>query len=276
MLRLNQGQKIFTYLLLIVYAIMIIFPFFVMILDSFKTMADLYLRPFSLPSAWIYQNYITAWETATIGTGYINSIIIASSSVVVVIILSSMLAYAISRFRFPFYRQMFIYSLLGLALPANLAVIPIYILMNKFHLINTLLGLIIIYSSTGISFSTFLFKNFIDAVPLEIEESAKMDGANDLQIFGSIVLPLIKPAISVVAIVNFVGIWNDFFYPLIFINSRSKFTITLSVLTMFQGEYTTSWSLLFAGLSLSIIPMIIIFVFFSKQFIAGITQGAIK
>jgi raffinose/stachyose/melibiose transport system permease protein len=276
MLRLNYAQKLFAYLLLIIYAVIIIFPFFVMIIDSFKTMADLYLRPFSLPISWIYQNYITAWQTANIGTGYINSIIIASSSVLIVVILSSMLAYAISRFKFPFYRQLFIYSLLGLALPANLAVIPIYILMNKFHLINSLIGLIIIYSATGISFSTFLFKNFIDAVPLEIEESAKIDGASDLRIYGSIVLPLIRPAISVVAIVNFVGIWNDFFYPLIFINSQSKFTITLSVLTMFQGEYTTSWSLLFAGLSLSIIPMIIIFVSFSKQFIAGITQGAIK
>ncbi len=276
MLRLNYAQRIFAYLFLSIYAIVIIFPFLVMIVDSFKTMADLYLRPFSLPSSWIYQNYITAWETANISTGYINSIIVASSSVMIIIILSSMLAYAISRFKFPFYRQLFIYSLLGLALPANLAVIPIYILMNKFHLINTLLSLIIIYSSTGISFSTFLFKNFIDAVPLEIEESAKIDGASDLKIYTSIVLPLIKPAISVVAIVNFVGIWNDFFYPLVFINSQSKFTLTLSVLTMFQGEYTTSWSLLFAGLSLSIIPMIIIFVTFSKQFIAGITQGAIK
>ena len=275
MLKLSKHEKIIVYALLLIYSLVIIVPFLMMIMNSLKTMRGIFLRPFSMPSEFVFQNYVDAWNKAQIGTAYMNSALIASISVIGIIIISSMFAYAISRYKFPFRRQLFVYSLLGLALPSRLAVIPIYIFMRNLNLINSRIGLIIIYVSLGIPFSMFLLKIFIDAVPIEIEESARIDGANPWKIFWYIIIPLIKPAIAVVSIINFVNIWNDFFFPLIFINSKSKATVTLAVM-MFQGEYISSWNLLFAGLTLAMAPMLILFLIFSKQFIGGMTQGAIK
>ncbi len=275
MLKLSSRQRLVVYVFLSIYALIITIPFFMMVMNSFKTMRGIFLEPFSFPTHLVFRNYAEAWNKANVGVAYMNSAVIASTSVVGIIIISSMFAYAISRYEFPLRKQLFVYTLLGLALPAKLAVIPIYIFMRNLNLINSRLGLIIIYISLGIPFSMFLLKIFIDAVPIEIEESARIDGANPWKIFWNIILPLIKPAIAVVSIINFVNIWNDFFFPLIFINSKSKATVTLAVM-MFQGEYMSSWNLLFAGLTLAMAPMLILFLIFSKQFIGGMTQGAIK
>ena len=203
---------------------------------------------------------------------YISSFIVCFIGI---IIISSMFAYAISKYEFPGRQTLYTYCMLGLALPVRLAVIPIFILMKNLGLINSRFGLIIIYISVNIPFSVFLLRNFIDGVPNEIEEAAQIDGANPIQIYWKIILPLIKPAISIVSIVCFINVWNDFFFPLLFINDRSKATITLAVSTFF-GDYSNQWNLLFAGLTLSILPSIVLFLIFSKQFIAGMTQGAIK
>jgi raffinose/stachyose/melibiose transport system permease protein len=127
----------------------------------------------------------------------------------------------------------------------------------------------------NIPFSAFILKNFMDSVPNELCEAARIDGASVGNIYYKIILPLIKPALSIVAIVTFVNVWNDFFFPLILINDKSKATITLAV-SIFFGEYSTQWHLLFSGLTLSIAPTVILFLIFSRYFIAGMTQGAIK
>lgn len=275
MLKLGRYEKIAVYIFLALYSIVILVPFGMTIMNSFKSMRDIFLKPFSFPTQPVFDNYIKAWNQASIGVGYMNSIIVATVSVLGIILVASMFAYAISRFDFFGRRTLYVYSMLGLALPARLAVIPIFLLMRDFNLTNSLIGLMVIYVSVNIPFSIFLLKNFIDGVPVEIEEAARIDGANPWQVFTTIVLPLIKPAISIVAIVSFVNVWNDFFFPLIFINDRSKSTITLAV-SIFFGEYSNNWNLLFAGLSLAIAPTLILFLIFSKQFISGMTQGAIK
>ena len=156
-----------------------------------------------------------------------------------------------------------------------MAIIPIYVILQKINLLDTRLGLITIYVSTGIAFATFLLKNFMDDIPVEIEESARMDGATPWTIFTKIDLPLIRPALVVVGIVNFVGIWNDFFFPLIIINSRGKETIPLAI-SIFFGEYSNQWQLISAALSMSVLPIMITFFILSRYFIVGMTQGAIK
>ncbi|AKI97391.1 carbohydrate ABC transporter permease [Kosmotoga pacifica] len=275
MLTLTKYGKIIVYTLLLIYTLLVLVPFLMMISNSFKTMRDIYLKPFSLPTNPSLKNFVDAWNQAGIGRGYLNSIIIAGSAVVGIVIISSLFAYAISKYEFKGRRFLFIYSMLGLAFPARLAIIPIYLLLRDLHLTNSRLGLIIIYIAVNIPFSIFLLKNFIDGVPNELSEAARIDGANPLQIYRHVVLPLIKPAISIVSIVSFVNVWNDFFFPLIFINDRSKATITLAV-SIFFGEYANRWNLLFTSLTLAVAPTIILFLIFSKQFIAGMTQGAIK
>lgn len=264
-----------VYILLAVYCLVILVPFFMMILNSLKSMRDIFMKPFSFPTKVLYENYTKAWNQAGIGTGYKNSALVAGVSVVGILIVSSMFAYAISKYEFRGRRFLFIYSMLGLAFPARLAIIPIFILLRNLTLTNSLFGLILIYTSVNIPFSVFLLKNFIDGVPNELSEAARIDGATPMQIYWKVVLPLVKPALSIVAIVSFVNVWNDFFFPLIFINDKSKATITLAV-SIFFGEYSNQWPLLFSGLTLAIAPTIILFLLFSRQFITGMTQGAIK
>ncbi|HNR80636.1 MAG TPA: carbohydrate ABC transporter permease [Mesotoga infera] len=275
MLKLSLFGKIIVYILLAVYCLVILVPFFMMILNSLKSMRDIFMKPFSFPTKVLYENYTKAWNQAGIGTGYKNSALVAGVSVVGILIVSSMFAYAISKYEFRGRRFLFIYSMLGLAFPARLAIIPIFILLRNLTLTNSLFGLILIYTSVNIPFSVFLLKNFIDGVPNELSEAARIDGATPMQIYWKVVLPLVKPALSIVAIVSFVNVWNDFFFPLIFINDKSKATITLAV-SIFFGEYSNQWPLLFSGLTLAIAPTIILFLLFSRQFITGMTQGAIK
>ncbi|WP_041083456.1 carbohydrate ABC transporter permease [Thermotoga profunda] len=275
MMRFSKYYKLLAYFVLSIYAFIIAGPFFMMIMNSFKSMRELFLKPFSLPSKFMYQNYVQAWQKASIARGYINSAMIAAASVVTVVVLASMFAYMISKYEFKGRRYLFLYSMLGLALPARLAVIPIFLLLRTLNLTNSLIGLIIVYSSVNIPFSAFILKNFIDSVPNELCEAAKIDGASVATIYRRVILPLIKPALSIVAIVTFVNVWNDFFFPLILINDKSKATITLAV-SIFFGEYSTQWQLLFSGLTLSIAPTVILFLIFSQYFIAGMTQGAIK
>ncbi len=275
MLRISLPARIILFIVLIAYVIVIATPFGTLFINSFKSMSQIYLKPFELPKTLSFDNYTKAWEKAHMGQAYINSIIITVTSLVGILLLSSMLAYVISRYSFKFRRLLFVYILMGLALPARLAVIPIYVMLNQFGLTDTRIGLIIVYVSTGISFATFILKRFMDELPLAIEESARIDGASPWTIFWKIALPLTKPAMVVVGLVNFVSIWNDFFFPLIIITSRSKETVPLAI-SMFFGEYSNQWHLITAALSMSIVPIMLIFFIFSKQFIGGITQGAIK
>jgi len=275
MLRISLPAKIILFIVLVVYVLVIATPFGTLFVNSFKSMSQIYLKPFELPSTLSFDNYVRAWERANMGQAYLNSILITISSLAGILLVSSMLAYVLSRYNFKFRRFLFIYILMGLALPARLAVIPIYVMLNQFGLTDTRIGLIIVYISTGISFATFILKRFMDELPLAIEESARIDGASPWTIFWKIALPLTKPALVVVGLVNFVNIWNDFFFPLIIITSRSKETVPLAI-SMFFGEYSNQWHLITAALSMSIVPIMLIFFIFSKQFIGGITQGAIK
>jgi len=148
-------------------------------------------------------------------------------------------------------------------------------LLRDLALLDTRIGLILVYIATGIPFSVFILKHFMEAVPVEIEDSARIDGANPWKIYSLIILPLCRPALVVVGIFNFVAIWNDFFFPLILINSRSKETIPLAI-SVFFGEYANQWHLLSTALWMATFPALVMFAIMSKQFISGMTQGAIK
>jgi raffinose/stachyose/melibiose transport system permease protein len=246
-----------------------------MFFNGFKTTRELFLKPFEMPDSFAPENHIRAWERAGLGTAFLNSIVVSGAGIFGVLFTSSMLAYVLSRYRFRFRRFIYVYIILGLALPARLAIIPIFLLLNSLKLTDTRLGLVLVYIATGASFATFLLKNFMDGIPLEIEESARMDGASPWTVYRRIALPLIKPALVVVGLVNFVNIWNDFFFPFIIITSKAKETVPLAV-SLFYGEYSNQWPMIAAALTISVVPIMVVFFLFSKQFISGITQGAIK
>ncbi len=275
MLKVGKWGKTIIYSVLTVYVVIIATPFAMIFVNSFKSLRDIFLNPFSLPSTLNVQNYVEAWKSANLFNAYVNSFLVSTLSVGGILIMSSMLAYVISRYDFPFRRTIYLFIIVGLALPARLAIIPIYVMLNDLNLLDTRTGLIVVYIATGISFATFLMKRFMDGIPAEIEESARIDGASPWTIFLKIALPLTRPAMIVVGLVNFVGIWNDFFFPLIIINSENKETVPLAI-SIFFGEFSNKWQLISAALSLSVLPIMVIFFLLSKYFIAGMTEGAIK
>lgn len=275
MLKLGKNSKIIVFILFIIYSLIIITPFLNIVMNSFKTLGEIFLSPFSFPSQLRWENYRETWNKANLGVAYLNSFLISMFSVAGILIISSMFAFILSRYRFPLRKALYLYVIAGLAFPARLAIIPIFLMLRDLKLLNSRIGLILLYMGTGVPFSVFLLKNFLDDIPSELEESAQIDGASPWVIFTKIALPLIRPALVVVAIVNFVSVWNDFFFPLILISDRSKETIPLAV-SVFYGEFANQWHLLSTALWLAVVPVMIIYAFMSREFISGMTQGAIK
>lgn len=275
MLKLNPVQKAIVYFFLLALAFINLYPIFVLFLSSFKTTAEIFMKPFALPKVWKFSNYIEAWNKANFAMYFKNSIIVTAASLVCIVFVSSMAAYVIARFNFRGKRFLFLYLIAGLALPARLAIIPIFLTVRDLHLQDTYTSLVLVYTAGGIAFSMFLLVNFFKSLPRELEEAARIDGAGPFRIYWSVDLPLLKPAIATVVIFNFIDIWNDFFFPLILINKDALKTIPLGI-QAFYGEYGVRWDLLFAGLNISVVPVLILFVIMSKQFISGLTEGAVK
>lgn len=273
--KMSKVKWIFIHLFLFAYALTIIYPTIIVIFNSFKSNQEIFNRPYGLPKSFAFDHFVQAWQEANFSVYFKNSIFITVISVLIVLILSSMAAFILARFKFKGNFVVFFTFLLGLMLPLRLAIVPLYLLLRDLNLLDTYTGIILVYSASGLSFSIFILYTFFKNIPNELIEAARMEGANVFQIYYKVMLPLVRPALSTVAIFNFMSIWNDFFFPYIFLSSEDKYTIPVGIASFF-GEYTTDWSLLFAGLTISIVPVIILFLIMSKQFIEGLTAGAVK
>lgn len=274
-LRMSKVQRGGIFAILCLWVSVNLFPLMIMFLSGFKSANEIFTNPFGLPEKWNLTSYIAAWKDANFGDYFLNSLIVTGISILLIIIISSMGAYVLARYEFPGRRLVFLYILAGLALPIRLAVIPLFVMIRSLNLQDTLIALFLIYTAGGLSFSTFLLTNFFRSIPLELEESARIDGAGYFRLYWTINLPLIRPALATIAVFNFNRIWNDFFFALIFISSESKKTIPLGIQNFF-GEYTVRWDMLFAGLNIAVIPVIIFFIILSRQFIGGLVEGAVK
>ncbi|RDI36470.1 carbohydrate ABC transporter permease [Falsibacillus pallidus] len=274
-MRVKWQTQSLKYIFLIVLTFISFYPIFLMIMSSFKTKLELFTSPLALPKQFSFENYTEVWDKVNFSGYFWNSIIVSSCSVVIVIVAASMAGFYLARFSFKWNPVILFFFMIGLMLPMKLAIIPLYLIMRDMGLLDTRLSLILVYVAGGIPFAVFLFYGFFRTLPKDLEQSAKMDGCSEFQVYYKIVLPLMKPSIAIVGIVNLVNVWNDFFYPLIFIRSEELRTIPLGMLSLF-GEYDTQWNLLFAGLTISSLPLLIAFIFASRTFIDGLTQGAMK
>ncbi len=261
--------------ILLLWAFANLFPIAIMMVSGFKSTAEIFTNPFGLPAKWSLTNYVTAWNKASFAVYFRNSVLVSFVSIGLLVLVSSMGAYVLARYEFPAKRAIYLYILAGLVLPARLAIIPIFLLMRRIGLLDSLLGLCIVNTASGLSFSIFLLTNFFKTIPVDLEDSARIDGAGSFRIYWQINLPLLRPALATVAIFNFINVWNDFFFPLIFISTKTRKTIPLGIQSFF-GEFAVQWDLLFAGLNIAIVPVIVLFLVLSKQFISGLTEGAIK
>ena len=256
-------------------AIVMLYPIFMMVLSCFKTTPEIFMSPFSMPKKFNIENFQVIWEKTNVPRYFLNSIIVTVSSIALLLITGTMAAYAISRYKFRGALMVSLFFLSGLMLPLRLAIIPLFIQLKFLGLIDSLLGLIFIYTAMSLPATVFILTGFLRSLPKELEDSARMDGASELRIMLDIMVPLVSPALVIAGIYSAVPIWNDFFFPLIFIQSPEWKTLAQG-LTTFFGEYSINYGVLYAGLSLASLPMILIFIIQSRRFIAGMTAGALK
>ncbi|RVC71470.1 carbohydrate ABC transporter permease [Mesorhizobium sp. M2A.F.Ca.ET.046.02.1.1] len=262
-------------LLLAVNAVIMIYPLFVMVASSFKTNAEIFSSPLSLPTHFSTANLEKVWTETNFVRYLANSVGITAASVALILMFSTLAGYAIARYRFRLSSLVLMFFLSGMTVPLKLAIIPLFIQLDTLGLVDSYFGLVLVYVAMGIPSAVFIMTGFLRTLPRELEESARMDGASELRIMWSIMLPLARPALVIVAIQNAVPIWNDFFFPLVLITSDNLKTLPQG-LTVFVGEFTTDWGVLFTGLTLAALPITVLYIVLSKQFISGITQGAVK
>lgn len=269
------GRDGLLQIILIANTIIMLAPIVIMVFSAFKTTPQIFQSPFSIPDFTQVANFVKIWTQTNFLRYLLNSFAVTGASMVLILTLGTMAAYAIGRYEFKGSTFILMFFLAGLTLPLKLAIIPLFILMRDLSILNNQLSLIFVYTAMGLPSTVFIMTGFIRTLPNELEDAARMDGASEARIMWAIMLPLVRPAMVIAAIQNVVPIWNDFFFPLVFIQNDDLKTLPQG-LTTFMGEYTTDWGVLFSGLTLSAAPIIIIYILLSKQFIAGMTSGAVK
>jgi raffinose/stachyose/melibiose transport system permease protein len=254
---------------------LMLYPILVMGFSGFRSTAEIFDTPFALPDFRFIGNFSAILGDSAFETYFANSVIVTCASIALILVLGTMAAYALARYRFPAATAIYIFFLAGLMLPLKLAVIPLFIEMRNLSLLDTRAALVLIYTATGIPSTVFIVTGFLRTLPAELEQAARIDGASEPRIMWSVMLPLARPALVIAGINNAIPIWNDFFFPLVFIQSDGLKTLPQG-LTAFIGEYTTDWGMLFAGLTLAALPISIVYILLSRQFIAGMTAGSVK
>ena len=233
------------------------------------------LRPFSLPESYSFENYVTIWVDKGFGRYFLNSLLFTGCAMVFVVLLGSMAAYGIARYKFRGNTLLYMLFLSGIMLPLKAAVIPLFQIVKSLGLMDNPFSVILVFIAMGLPSTVFILSGFMRTIPGELEQAARIDGCSDLRIYSQIVMPITAPSIALATIYNAVPIWNDFFFPLVFIQSDKFKTLPVG-LSSFIGQHSTKWDLLFTGLSIAIVPMLLLYLFMSKYFIKGMTAGAIK
>jgi len=276
----NNNSKLIArfllYFILIILALSFLVPIYGSIITSFKSIEEILTGGFwSFPKHFSFQNYIEAWELKNFGRYVLNSLIITIPSVIISILIASLAAYPLSRIKFKGQNIIFFFFVVGLFLPPQVNLLPLYKLINILGIYDTYWALIIVHVAFGQPICILILRNFFINIPFEIQESARIDGCSNFLIYRKIIMPLAKPVIAVLLIFQFTWIWNDFLWGLILTQGETARPITVALYNL-QGMYTIEWNIQTAGANITAIPTIIIFLLFQRYFIKGITLGAVK
>ncbi|MDR2182691.1 MAG: carbohydrate ABC transporter permease [Clostridiales bacterium] len=266
--------KIVVLTLLFIYALTIIYPLIWMVIQGFRTNREFFSDTWGMPQVWVYQNYIDAWNFG-IRTYFMNSVFVTATSVVLTVITSSLLAFFLTRYSFKISKLLLVFVLGGMMLSPQISVISLFQLLQTMNLYNTHWALIIPYVAFRIPFITFLMRGYFLGMPREIEEAAFIDGCSSFGIFLRVVLPIARPIIATSALLAAMTFWNEFMFGLVFIESDSLRTIPVGLMNL-RGTLVTRWTTLIAGLALSAIPIIMVFLACQKQLVRGLTAGGVK
>jgi raffinose/stachyose/melibiose transport system permease protein len=261
---------------LIGYTFIALFPIVLIVMNSFKARSAIFGAPLAPPSATTFSviGYDTITKRGEFPTWLTNSVIVTGAVLVLVLVLGSMAAFALARYRFPGSRMLGLYLAIGIMIPIRLGTVSILNLVVGLGLGNTLLALILVYTAAGLPLAVFVLSNFFREVPRELEDAARVDGAGHFRIFGMVV-QLARPAIAVVGILTMIPVWNDLWWPLILAPGRSTATLTLGT-QQFLGQFVSDFNAVLAALTIAMIPMLVLYVVFNRQFIRGLMGGALK
>lgn len=268
-----QAKKTLKYVLLVLYSVTTIFPFLWVFLSSFKTNAEIYSSPFSLPKTWQFVNYTKAWTSGNIGTNFFNSFYITAVCVVLILLFGAMASYVLARV----YPSLAMYTFfgLGIMIPGQTILIPTFSILKELNLINNHVGLILMYVVSSLSLTIFVLVSFMKNLPKELEEAAIVDGAGRYRTFFSIILPLSTPGLATVGILAVLSVWNEYLFAYVLISNPELKTLTQGIYGM-KGEYMTDYGPMTAGLAITMIPVVILYILFQNKVVAGMTAGAVK
>lgn len=275
--RSNLTKKINFYVLSIIIVIIWMTPFLITFFTAFKTMDEIFMNPnvWTPPSNWNFNNFKVAWTESRMSRYFVNTLIVASFSTLGALFLSSLSAFALSWYEFKLKKFFLVLFVTGMLIPFQMLLIPVYVFSVRTGLYDKLIGVILFHIAFQIGFCTFFLRNFMITIPTSLFEAAKIDGANDFVIYYRIILPLLKPAIAALGILEFTWIWNDYLWSLILLQNDAKKTVTIG-LTSLQGQWISSWNIIAAGSIIAAIVPIIVFVIFQRYFIQGLTLGSVK
>ncbi|MDD4908437.1 MAG: carbohydrate ABC transporter permease [Candidatus Omnitrophica bacterium] len=262
------------HMFLISVALTCLFPLIWMFGSSLKTQQTIFSDISLIPKEMHWENYLLAWQEGGFGRYFLNSVLYTSSVVAGIVIVASLAAYAFSRFEFPGRNILFYMFMAAMMIPIPGSFVPLYVLLNKLHLRNTQIGYILCMINVGLSTSIFLLKTFFDKTPRELEDAARIDGCTKLGIWWHVALPLAKPVLAVVVVLNALNVWNEYVLALIIFDQRNLMPLQVA-LTTFQGEFITQYPLLMAGLTITALPIILVYLMMQRYIIKGVTAGAV-
>jgi raffinose/stachyose/melibiose transport system permease protein len=269
------ASKTFFRALLILNSIIVLSPVVFLVNSSLRETNDFARNPMKLARDPYWQNYKEVWAGGEFPTFFKNSLIVTIGSLLVILVLGLFAGFVLGRYQFKGHGLVLGFVLSGMLVPAKLAIIPLFIQLKWMNLLDSHLGLILVYSSGALPAAIFILSGFFRSLPADLDNAARVDGATEFQLLTRVLVPLVRPGLAIVAIYSAIPIWNDFFLPLVFLQSPEKKTI-MQGLTRFFGEYSSQWGMIFAGLTIAALPLITLYLVLSEQFIKGLTAGAVK
>ncbi|WP_442601482.1 carbohydrate ABC transporter permease [Paenibacillus sp. KN14-4R] len=276
---MNKILRGILYIFLAFWALMVLYPLFWTLMGSLKNNQQFVLgKPWDLPNIpLVWENFANVWNNYNISNFLINSVIVTVCSTLLALILSASTSYVIARFAFKLRGFLFLMYVSALMIPLIMGLVPLFFLLSSLNLNNTLFGLILVYAAYQLPFGIFVLVGFFKTLPREIEEAASIDGSSLYGTFFKIMLPLSKPGLMSVAIMNFLTIWNEYIYGVVLVSRPEKYTLPVGIAVMqVEMQYRTEYGPLFAALVISMIPVFIVYVLFQRQIAGGITAGAVK
>lgn len=253
-----------------------LYPMLLSLMTALKSEAEILTSPLALPHHPSLEAFFKAWDLLNFGTLLQNSLKIAIGSVVLGILLSSIPAYAFSRYKIPGGEFIFVILLVGMMIPQQTVIIPLYEVLRRLNLLDNLVGLIIVHAVYGLPFNMFVMRGFMAAIPTELESAARVDGCSDFGLYRHIMLPLSVPAIAVAGTLNFINIWNEFFFAIILLSSEKNLPVTVGMITIQQSRYFSAWNTPAAALIMAQLPTILLYLLAHRYITQGILAGAVK